>query len=187
MLINKIESCRIHAGVIGLGYVGLPLMVAMANAGFKVTGIDICPEKLERLKHGISDVPDVPNTILEKLIKSEQIQVTNDFSVLRKLDTVNICVPTPLDENRIPDMQYIKTAVEKVAQNLHSEQLIILESTTYPGTTEEIVLPMLLSNSNSQQSNSLKVGHDFYLAYSPERIEPGNSTYFMTNTSCIDL
>ncbi len=182
MLINKIESCRIHAGVIGLGYVGLPLMVAMANAGFKVTGIDICPEKLERLKHGISDVPDVPNTILEKLIKSEQIQVTNDFSVLRKLDTVNICVPTPLDENRIPDMQYIKTAVEKVAQNLHSEQLIILESTTYPGTTEEIVLPMLLSNSNSQQSNSLKVGHDFYLAYSPERIEPGNSTYFMTNT-----
>ena len=182
MLIKKIESCSIHAGVIGLGYVGLPLMVAMANAGFRVTGIDICPEKLERLKHGISDVPDVPDTILGQLIKSKQIQVTDDFNVLRNLDTVNICVPTPLDENRIPDMQYIKSAVEKVAQNMQSEQLIILESTTYPGTTEEIVLPMLLSNSNKAQTDSLEVGQDFYLAYSPERIEPGNDTYFMTNT-----
>ncbi len=182
MLIKKIESCSIHAGVIGLGYVGLPLMVAMANAGFRVTGIDICPEKLERLKHGISDVPDVPDTILGQLIKSKQIQVTDDFNVLRNLDTVNICVPTPLDENRIPDLQYIKSAVEKVAQNMQSEQLIILESTTYPGTTEEIVLPMLLSNSNKAQTDSLEVGQDFYVAYSPERIEPGNDTYFMTNT-----
>lgn len=182
MLIKKIESCSIHAGVIGLGYVGLPLMVAMAEAGFRVTGIDISQEKLERLKNGISDIPDVPDTILGQLIKSKQIQVTNDFSVLTKLDTVNICVPSPLDENRIPDMQYIKSAVENVAKNMHAEQLIILESTTFPGTTEEIVLPMLLSNSNMQQSDPLEVGHDFYLAYSPERIEPGNNTYFMTNT-----
>ena len=182
MLIKKIESCSIHAGVIGLGYVGLPLMVAMAEAGFRVTGIDISQEKLERLKNGISDIPDVPDTILGQLIKSKQIQVTNDFSVLTKLDTVNICVPSPLDENRIPDMQHIKSAVENVAKNIHAEQLIILESTTFPGTTEEIVLPMLLSNSNIQQTGSLEVGHDFYLAYSPERIEPGNDTYFMTNT-----
>lgn len=182
MLIKKIESCSIHAGVIGLGYVGLPLMVAMAEAGFRVTGIDISEEKLERLKNGISDIPDVPDAILGQLIKSKQIQVTNDFSVLAKLDTVNICVPSPLDENRIPDMQYIKSAVENVAKNIHTEQLIVLESTTFPGTTEEIVLPMLLSTSKMQQTDSLEVGQDFYLAYSPERIEPGNDTYFMTNT-----
>lgn len=182
MLIKKIESCNIHAGVIGLGYVGLTLMVAMANAGFRVTGIDISTEKLERLRQGISDVPDVPDTVLGQLINSKQIQVTDDFSVLSRLDTVNICVPTPLDQNKIPDMQYIKSAVEKVAQNMQSEQLIILESTTYPGTTEETVLPMILSNSNKIRTSSLKVGQDFYLAYSPERIEPGNDTYFMTNT-----
>ena len=182
MLIQKIESFSIHAGVIGLGYVGLPLMVAMANAGFKVTGIDINEEKIKRLKNGISDILDVPDTVLGELIESKQIQVTNDFHVLSKLDTVNICVPSPLDENRIPDMQYIKSAVENVAKYIHTEQLIILESTTFPGTTEEIVLPMLLSNSNIQQTDSLEVGHDFYLAYSPERIEPGNETYFMTNT-----
>lgn len=182
MLIEKIESCSIHAGVIGLGYVGLPLMVAMANAGFRVTGIDINTLKIERLKLGISDVPDVPDAILQQLIKVKQIDVTDDFNVLSTLDTINICVPTPLDENRTPDMQYIKSAVKEISQNLQTEQLIILESTTYPGTTEEIVLPMLLSNSNKLQTNSLEVGHNFYLAYSPERIEPGNDTYFMTNT-----
>ncbi len=182
MLINKIESCCVQAGVIGLGYVGLPLMVAMANAGFKVTGIDISREKIERLKNGISDILDVPDTILGQLIESKQIDVTDDFSVLSKLDTVSICVPTPLDENRTPDMQYIKAAVEKVSQNIQHQQLIILESTTYPGTTEETVLPMLLSNSNKPRTGPLEVGRDFYLAYSPERIEPGNDTYFMTNT-----
>ena len=198
MLIQKIESCSAHAGVIGLGYVGLPLMVAIANAGFRVTGFDINQEKIESINNGISHVADVPDTILGQLIKSKQIQVTDDFSVLSELDTVNICVPTPLDENRTPDMQYIKSAVEKVAQNMQSEQLIILESTTYPGTTEEIVLPMLQSETHQLKSGntnkstiqltetktdeSLKVGRDFYLAYSPERIEPGNDTYFMTNT-----
>ena len=178
MILKKIESCTAHAGVIGLGYVGLPLMVAIANAGFRVTGIDICAEKIERLKRGISDVPDVSDAILTPLIKSGQIQVTADYSVLSEVDTVNICVPTPLSENRTPDMQFIIAAVQQIAQYLHTEQLIILESTTYPGTTEEIVLPMLQSSS----TESLQVGIDFYLAFSPERIEPGNSTYFMTNT-----
>ena len=198
MILNKIESCSAHAGVIGLGYVGLSLMVAIANAGFRVTGIDICPEKIERLKRGISDVPDVPDTILSPFIISGQIQVTTDYSVLSELDTVNICVPTPLTEDKTPDMQYITAAVTQIAQYLHTDQLIILESTTYPGTTEEIVLPMLQPSFsettsendsstnppdlNSDPSESLQVGRDFYLAFSPERIEPGNSTYFITNT-----
>lgn len=198
MILKKIESCTAHAGVIGLGYVGLSLMVAIADAGFRVTGIDICPEKIDRLKRGISDVPDVPDAILTPLITSGRIQVTGDYSVLRELDTVNICVPTPLNENRTPDMQFITAAVQQIALHLHTEQLIILESTTYPGTTEEIVLPMLQSgssettslndyrtnptSSNPDFTKSLQVGRDFYLAFSPERIEPGNSTYFMTNT-----
>ena len=183
MILEKIENRTAHAGVIGLGYTGLPLMVAIASAGFRVTGIDICPKKIERLKQGISDVPDVPNTALAPLITSGQIQVTTEFSVLEDLHTVNICVPTPLRENRTPDMQFIVAAVEQVAQRLHREQLIVLESTTYPGTTEEFVLPILNTYANKKASvQSSEVGRDFYLAYSPERIEPGNSTYYLTNT-----
>ena len=183
MILEKIENRTAHAAVIGLGYVGLPLMVAIASAGFRVTGIDINAEKIERLKHGISDVPDVADTALAPLITSGQIQVTTDFSVLQEIDTVNICVPTPLRENRTPDMQFISAAVEHVTQHLHPEQLIVLESTTYPGTTEEFVLPMLTTPSTKNGSDQTpKVGHDFYLAFSPERIEPGNSTYYMTNT-----
>ncbi len=183
MILEKIENRTAHAGVIGLGYVGLPLMVAVANAGFRTTGIDICSQKIERLKQGISDVPDVPNTALEPLMTSGRIQVTTDFSVLEDLDTVNICVPTPLREDRTPDMQYIVAASEQVAQRLHSEQLIVLESTTYPGTTEEVVLSILNTYlKKNAPIRSLEVGRDFYLAYSPERIEPGNSTYYVTNT-----
>ena len=182
MLIKKIESRSAHAGVMGLGYVGVPLMVAIANAGFRVTGFDINREKIKKINEGISPVPDIHDTILEELINSKRIRVTDEFSELSGMDTVNICVPTPLDENRAPDMHYIEAAVEKVAQNMQSEQLIVLESTTYPGTTEEIVLPILNSKPNNIGNASLEVGHNFYLAYSPERIEPGNSTYFMTNT-----
>ena len=183
MILEKIETRTAHAGVIGLGYVGLPLMVAIASAGFRVTGIDICSEKIERLKQGASDVPDVANTELASLIASGQIRVTTDFGVLQELDTVNICVPTPLRDNRTPDMQFIVAAVEQVARHLHFEQLIVLESTTYPGTTEEFVLPMLTSDVNQNVSaRTPEVGRDFYLAYSPERIEPGNNTYAMTNT-----
>lgn len=173
-LLQKIETRTARAGVIGLGYVGLPLTMAIANAGFRVTGIDICEEKVARLRRGTSDVPDVSDARLTDFIQSGRIQVTTDYAVLRELDTVNICVPTPLNENRTPDMQFINAAVQQIAQSLHREQLILLESTTYPGTTEEIVLPTL--------ERRAQVGHDFYLAYSPERIEPGNSTYFMANT-----
>ena len=183
MILEKIENRSAHAGVIGLGYVGLPLMVAIASAGFRVTGIDICPEKIAQLKRGISHVPDVTNAVLGPLIISGQIQVTTDHEVLRELDTVNICVPTPLGENRTPDMQFILAAVQRVAQYLHAEQLVILESTTYPGATEEIVLPTLNARfQRSEDSHPAQVGRDFYLAFSPERIEPGNSTYFLTNT-----
>lgn len=183
MILEKIETRTARAGVIGLGYVGLPLTVAIARAGFRVTGIDICSEKIERLKQGTSDVPDVTNEVLAPLIRSGQIQVTTDFGVLRELDTVNICVPTPLRENRTPDMQFITAAVEQVAQHLHPEQLIILESTTYPGTTEEFILPELNAHFSKDTSAApTQVGRDFYLAFSPERIEPGNSTYSMTNT-----
>ena len=198
MLLKKIETCTAHAGVIGLGYVGLSLMVAIADAGFRVTGIDINPQKIEQLKRGISDVPDVPDAVLGSLITTGRIQLTTDYNILSELDTVNICVPTPLNKNRAPDMQFIIAAVDQIAQHLHREQLIILESTTYPGTTEEIVLPMLQPNLNEKMVDTdcrsnppslsadsaepLQVGQDFYLAFSPERIEPGNSTYFMANT-----
>ena len=183
MILEKIENRTAHAGVIGLGYVGLPLVVAIASAGFRTTGIDICRKKIELLKQGISDVPDVPNRVIAPLITSGQIQVTTDFDVLEDLDTVNICVPTPLREDRAPDMQYIVAAAEQVAQRLHAKQLIVLESTTYPGTTEEFVLPILDPHFNKDRPlQNLEVGRDFYLAYSPERIEPGNSTYYVTNT-----
>ncbi len=179
MIFKKIESRRAHAGVIGLGYVGVPLMVAIANAGFRVTGIDVCHEKVERLKRGISGVPDVSVEMLGSLISGDRIQVTTDYSVVRELDTVNICVPTPLSVNRTPDIQFIVSAVKQIARYLQREQLIILESTTYPGTTEEIVLPILES---APEFSGARVGRDFYLAFSPERIEPGNSTYFISNT-----
>ncbi len=183
MILEKIENRSAHAGVIGLGYVGLPLMVAIASAGFRVTGIDICPDRIAQLKQGISHVPDVANPVLESLITSGQLRFTTDYEVLGELDTVNICVPTPLDENRAPDMQFIIAAVQQIAAYLHTEQLVILESTTYPGATEEIVLPMLNARfQRSEDSQPAEVGRDFYLAFSPERIEPGNSTYYVTNT-----
>ena len=170
MILEKIETRTAHAGVIGLGYVGLPLMVAIASAGFRVTGIDINSQKIERLKQGISDVPDVANTVIAPLIASGQIQVTTDFGVLQELDTVNICVPTPLHENRTPDMQFIVAAVEQIAHYLHSEQLIVLESTTYPGTTEEFVLPMLTAISMKTYLLSLQKSGAISILLSPPNV-----------------
>lgn len=178
MILEKIANRTARAGVIGLGYVGMSVAVAIANAGFRVTGIDICEEKIGRLKQGVSDVPDVTDAVLARLLRSGLLQVTTDFRCLQELDTVTICVPTPLGENRTPDMRFIDAAVEQVATYLPQGQLVILESTTYPGTTEEVVLPKLTATSGAMR----QVGQDFYLAYSPERIEPGNSTYDMTNT-----
>ena len=175
MIQKKIETKSAHTGVIGLGYVGLPLMMTMAKAGFCVTGIDTSHQKVKRIQQGISDVPDVASADLAPFIQRGQIQVTTDYRVLSKLDTVNICVPTPLRKSKDPDMSFIISAVEGIIQYLHKNQLIILESTTYPGTTEEVVLPRLAKS-------GLEIGKDFFLAFSPERIDPGNATYKMANT-----
>ncbi len=196
MLLDKIENHTAQVGIIGLGYVGLSLAIAIAEVGYQVTGIDICPEKVNRLKEGISDVPDISNEILSRFVQTGQFVITTDYTVLENLDTVNICVPTPLSENKTPDLQHIKAAVERIATYLRQDQLIILESTTYPGTTEEVVLPILNSHesihtehqsistlqTNSTIRHSFCVGSDFYLAFSPERIEPGNCAYSLRDT-----
>ena len=175
MIHQKIEARTIRAGVVGLGYVGLPLMVAIAKAGFSVTGIDTAISKVKQLQQGISYVPDVPSENVAPFVERGQIQATTNYQALKDLDTVNICVPTPLRKSKDPDMSFILSAVEKAAQYLHKDQLIILESTTYPGTTEEVVLPQL-------EATGLKVGSDFFLAFSPERIDPGNRIYTTVNT-----
>ena len=175
MIHQKIEARTIRAGVIGLGYVGLPLMVAIAKAGFSVTGIDTSSSKVKRIQQGISYVPDVPSENVAPFVERGQIQATTDYQALKDLDTVNICVPTPLRKSKDPDMSFILSAVESAAQYLHKDQLIILESTTYPGTTDEVVLPKL-------EATGLKVGRDFFLAFSPERIDPGNRIFTTVNT-----
>lgn len=196
MLLDKIVNRTAHVGIIGLGYVGLSLAIAIAEVGFQVIGIDISSEKVNRLKQGISDVPDVSNEMLRKFVQTGQFVITTDYTKLENLDIVNICVPTPLSDNKTPDIQHIKAAVESISKHLHQEQLIILESTTYPGTTEEVVLPILNSQesihrkhhsitalqANSTLIPSLRVGIDFYLAFSPERIEPGNCDYLLKDT-----
>ncbi len=178
MIKRKIEDQTAYAGVIGLGYVGLPLAVTMAKAGFSVIGIDVDPRKVEGIQGGISVVSDVPSADLASFIHRGQIQATTDYRILKELDTINICVPTPLRKSKDPDMSFIISAVDEIAHYLRKGQLIILESTTYPGTTEEIVLPKL-------EKSGLRVGEDFFLAFSPERIDPGNAIYSTANTTKI--
>ena len=158
-----------------MGYVGLPLAVEFANAGFQVTGIDLSESKVARVNAGHSYIADVPNEILGDLVESGRLQATNDFGVISELDTVNICVPTPLRKTKDPDMSYIISACQEIARYFHPGTLVILESTTYPGTTAELVLPILLENSE------LEVGKDFFLCFSPERVDPGNSKYHTAN------
>jgi len=155
--------------------VGLPLAVEFANAGFQVTGIDLSESKVARVNAGHSYIADVPNEILGDLVESGRLQATNDFGVISELDTVNICVPTPLRKTKDPDMSYIISACQEIARYFHPGTLVILESTTYPGTTAELVLPILLENSE------LEVGKDFFLCFSPERVDPGNSKYHTAN------
>lgn len=174
-LARKIKDRSIRAGIIGLGYVGLPLAVEFAHAGYSVVGIDKDKEKVLRIKAGQSYIPDVSQKTLKEIVDKGLLTATGDFSVLKELDTVNICVPTPLRKTRDPDVSYIVDAVDKIAEYLHPGQLIILESTTYPGTTEELVLPIL-------EQGGLKVGRDFFLSFSPERVDPGNTKYATRNT-----
>lgn len=170
LLDAKIRDHTASVGVIGLGYVGLPLAIEFANAGFSVTGIDLQRSKVDEVNAGCSYIQDVSAEVVSRHVDSGRLSATSDFSVLDTLDTINIAVPTPLRKTKDPDMSYVVAAAERVAEHIHPGMLIILESTTYPGTTEELLLPMF-------QKSGLKVGEDFYLCFSPERVDPGNPHY----------
>jgi UDP-N-acetyl-D-glucosamine dehydrogenase len=173
-LVDRIQSRRARVGVVGLGYVGLPLAVEFARQGFVTTGIDLDARKVERINGGESYIPDVPDGDVATLTGDRRLSATTTFDVVAELDTVNICVPTPLRKTKDPDLSYIVSAVEAIARHLHRGMLVVLESTTYPGTTEEVVLPLL-------ESTGLKVGVDFFLAFSPERVDPGNARFNTRN------
>src|SRR5580692_6408115 len=174
VLAEKIRSRTARVGVVGLGYVGLPLAVEYAEAGYHVTGIDLSEGKVARINAGDSYIGDVPSSAVEPLVGNGKLRATTDFSVIRDLDTINICVPTPLRKTKDPDMSYIVAACEEIAKYFHPGMLVILESTTYPGTTDELVLPML-------EKSGLKVGTDFFLCFSPERVDPGNAKFQTKN------
>jgi UDP-N-acetyl-D-glucosamine dehydrogenase len=169
-LLEKIQSRRARTGVVGLGYVGLPLAVELAKSGFHATGIDLDARKVQAVQEGRSYIPDVPSADVEALRNSGKLDATTDFSIVGELDTINICVPTPLRKTKDPDMSYIVSAVESIARHLRPGVLVCLESTTYPGTTDEVVRPLL-------EATGLKAGRDFFLAFSPERVDPGNPTF----------
>ena len=169
-LFEKLRSRTARSGVVGLGYVGLPLAVGFAKAGLRTTGIDLDSRKVQSIEDGRSYIPDVSTADVADLQRTGMLRATTDFSAVRELDTINICVPTPLRKTKDPDMSYIVSAVEAIAEHLHPGMLIILESTTYPGTTDEVVQPLL-------EATGLKAGRDFFLAFSPERVDPGNPTF----------
>jgi len=174
-LLEKIKSKVAKVGVIGLGYVGLPLAVEKAKAGFCVLGFDIQPEKVDKINRGENYIGDVVPEELFTLSQNGHLSATGDFSRIRECDVVTICVPTPLDEFKQPDLSYVVNTAGTIASYLHKDMLVVLESTTYPGTTEEVLLPIL-------SASGLEVGKDFYLAYSPERVDPGNLRYKTKNT-----
>jgi UDP-N-acetyl-D-glucosamine dehydrogenase len=169
-LAKKISDRNARAGVVGLGYVGLTLAVEMAQAGFSVTGIDLDKRKVESINNGVSFLLDVPSKILGPLVAKKKLEATVSAAALAQLDAVSICVPTPLKKTKEPDLSHVVAAAESVRKHLRRGQLIVLESTTYPGTIRELVLPIL-------EKSGLSAGKDFFLAFSPERIDPGNLTY----------
>ncbi|MCZ2079170.1 MAG: nucleotide sugar dehydrogenase [Bryobacteraceae bacterium] len=174
VLEEKIRNRTARAGIVGLGYVGLPLAVEFGKAGFHVTGIDVQESKVSRLNAGESYIQDVPGESVRSLLNDGKLRATTDFSIIAELDTINICVPTPLRKTKDPDMSYIVSACQEIRKYMHPGMLVILESTTYPGTTDEVVLPVL-------EREDLRVGKDFYLCFSPERVDPGNPTYQTSN------
>jgi len=171
---RKIETHQASVGVVGLGYVGLPLVVEFAQAGFCVTGIDVQQSKVDAINRGESYIQDIPTAALEPLVKSGKVRATTDFTAVRDLDTINICVPTPLRKTKDPDMSFIVNACQEIAKSFHPGTLVILESTTYPGTTDELMLPMF-------EEAGLKVGQDFFMCFSPERVDPGNPQFQTKN------
>ena len=164
-LLTKIEDKTATAGVIGLGYVGLPMATGLAKCNYKVTGIDASQEKVNLLNNGTSYIPDVPTEEIAELVKKGLLSATTDYASLQNVDVIFICVPTPFDSMKAPDLAYVRQASEGIATNLQRGQLIVLQSTTYPGTTEEVVQPIL-------EKTGMLAGQDFFLAFSPERIDP---------------
>ena len=170
---NKINTKKARIAVIGLGYVGLPLALAFAEKGFKVLGIDTDAKKIDRIKALESYITDVSSALIARVIRKKTFDVSTDFNLLAQVDVVIICVPTPIKRRYTPDISYILSAVKSVAKHLHKDMLVVLESTTYPGTTKELIKPEL-------EKSGLKVGKDFHVAFSPERIDPGNKQFEVT-------
>ncbi len=174
-ILDRLSTRRSTVGVIGLGYVGLPLATAFGDAGFPVIGFDVDATKVDALNAGTSYIPDVPAAEVARLVQGGRFTATTDFSRLAECDAISVCVPTPLRKTRDPDISYIVASLEQIVKYLRADQLIVLESTTYPGTTEEVCKPAL-------EKGGLKVGKDVFLAFSPERIDPGNATFHVRNT-----
>ena len=174
-LLNKINTKEAMVGVVGLGYVGLPLAVEKAKAGYRVIGFDVQDKRVGMVNEGINYIGDVVDNDLKSMVESGQFQATTDYSKITELDAVAVCVPTPLDLYQQPDTSYVEASAKEIAKYLHKGMLIVLESTTYPGTTEEILKPIL-------EDTGLVCGVDFFLAYSPERVDPGNKHYNTKNT-----
>lgn len=177
ILETKIRNHLAIVGVVGLGYVGLPFAVEKAKVGFSVIGIEQNPERVNKIQHGINYIDDVDDTELAELVKSGKLEVTDSFDRIAEMDAIVICVPTPLTKNLTPDLSYVQSVTDKLALHLRPGQLISLESTTYPGTTDEVIRPIL------EEYSGLKQGQHFFLAHSPERVDPGNQRYTTKNTS----
>lgn len=174
-LLNKIKSRDIVVGVVGLGYVGLPLAVEKAKAGFKTIGFDVQKKKVDMVNAGTNYIGDVVDDDLKRIVETGMLQATNDFSFVKDADFIAICVPTPLDKHQQPDISYVRSSAEEIAKHMTKGTMVVLESTTYPGTTEELLKPIL-------ESSGLKCGEDFYLGFSPERVDPGNKQFKTKNT-----
>lgn len=175
-LLGKIKNKEVKVGVVGLGYVGLPLAVEKAKAGFKTIGFDVQEEKVKLVNEGKNYIGDVVDSDLSELVKQGMLQATSDFSFVKDVDFIAICVPTPLDKHQQPDISYVRSSTEAISKYLSPETMVVLESTTYPGTTEELIKPIL------EKGSGLKCGEDFYLGFSPERVDPGNLIYKTKNT-----
>ena len=175
-LIKKIENHEIVVGVVGLGYVGLPLAVEKAKAGFKTIGFDVQQEKVDLVNQGHNYIGDVVDDDLVELVNAKQLSATSDFSFVKDVDFIAICVPTPLDSHQQPDISYVKNSTIAISKHLKPGTMVVLESTTYPGTTEELIKPIL------EEGSGLTCGEDFYLGFSPERVDPGNKQFKTKNT-----
>lgn len=175
-LLQKIRNKDLIVGVVGLGYVGLPLAVEKAKAGFKTIGFDVQDQKVDMINEGHNYIGDVISDDLKEIVENGMLKATTDFSFVKDVDFIAICVPTPLDKHQQPDISYVQSSTEEIAKYLHKESMVVLESTTYPGTTEELIKPIL------EKGSGLKCGEDFYLGFSPERVDPGNLIYKTKNT-----